>query len=87
VRPLNMRVGLVVSTPERTEKYLIDVDEYNWEWSVAISRHPQPPPGYWVDMPAYGRFASSERYEKRIKATFSGILLAYPPLPGLPLKD
>jgi hypothetical protein len=77
-----MRVGLVVSTPERNETYLIDVDEYNWQWSVR--RRDDRRSWDWI---SDGPRTIADEYDKTIKATFSGIILAYPPLPGLPLKD
>ena len=84
MRPLNMRIGLVISTPEQTEKYLIDVEKYNLEASMAIRPDHESLARYWLsDSPE----SPPVKYEKRIKATFSGILLAYPPLPRLPLED
>lgn len=71
-----MRVGLVISTPEETAKYLIDVNDYEWEWSWALR-----PGSYLLSDPL------PVQYERAMKATFSGILLAYPPLPGVSSKD
>lgn len=79
-----MRIGLVIDTPERMEKYMISVDQFQWEWSMSVH-------GDYQIRNLQGELlyhqSDPPRYEKRITTTFSGLLLPYPPLPGVESKD
>lgn len=79
-----MRIGLVIDTPERMEKYMISVDQFQWEWNVQGSRFEvRNMAGEVLTLGG----PDPLRYENRITTTFSGLLLPYPPLPGVESKD
>lgn len=68
----------MVSTPEGMAKYMIDVDD--WEMAVRAQ-----PPQLGINMFETGatRLHSWDSY---LQIRLSGLLVAYPPLPGVPLK-
>lgn len=80
-----MRIGLVIDTPERPiEKYMISVDQFQLEWNVQVNKFEvRNMAGEVLTLGG----PDPRRYENRITTAFSGLLLPYPPLPGVESKD